>query len=224
MRVVIVGAGPAGAALALLLARWGADVRLVEREPSPGGAFRGEGLMPLGLDALLQMELFPVLARIPGHVVDSWRIWIDGQEVFRIPEPIDELGDRAFRVVFTAALLDGILAEAARYPNVAYHPATRFVGVVRNDAGRVVGARTVHGDEPTEWPADLLVGCDGRGSSVRTHAGLPLETSPENYTCCGSRRRPRPSRRRAATSTSWCAPATTRWSPTGRGTTGCSAE
>ena len=119
MRVVIVGAGPAGAALALLLARSGVQVRLLEREKSPGGVFRGEGLMPLGLDALAQMGLSAVLAQVPGRIVRSWRIWIDGEEVFRIPEPVGELGELAFRVVAPAALLDGILAEAARHSNHA---------------------------------------------------------------------------------------------------------
>jgi len=48
MRVIVVGAGPAGAALALLLARAGCSVTLLERETEFGRVFRGEGLMPLG--------------------------------------------------------------------------------------------------------------------------------------------------------------------------------
>ncbi len=47
----------AGAATALLLARFGVDVRLVERERSFERVFRGEGLMPLGIDALFEMGL-----------------------------------------------------------------------------------------------------------------------------------------------------------------------
>ncbi len=57
MRIVIVGSGPAGAALSLLLARNGLDVLLLERETDPERVFRGEGLMPMGLDALHQMGL-----------------------------------------------------------------------------------------------------------------------------------------------------------------------
>jgi 2-polyprenyl-6-methoxyphenol hydroxylase-like FAD-dependent oxidoreductase len=48
MKVLVVGAGPAGAAMALLLARCGLGVTLVERETSFERVFRGEGLMPLG--------------------------------------------------------------------------------------------------------------------------------------------------------------------------------
>ena len=46
MKVLVVGAGPAGTATALLLARFGVDVRLVERERSFARVFRGVGLMP----------------------------------------------------------------------------------------------------------------------------------------------------------------------------------
>jgi 2-polyprenyl-6-methoxyphenol hydroxylase-like FAD-dependent oxidoreductase len=57
VKVLVVGAGPAGVATALLLARYGVDVKLVERERSFARVFRGEGLMPLGIDALSEMGL-----------------------------------------------------------------------------------------------------------------------------------------------------------------------
>lgn len=98
-KVLIVGAGPAGAATALLLARQGIGVTLVEREMSFERVFRGEGLMPLGIDALSEMGLGGVLESIPARRVESWNIWIDGEELFVIPEPVEELGERAMRVV-----------------------------------------------------------------------------------------------------------------------------
>jgi len=181
MRIVIVGAGPAGASLALFLARHGAQVRLLEREESAGAAFRGEGLMPLGIDALREMGLGPLLAEVPGRVVSTWRIHIEGEEVFRIPEPVAELGDRAFRVASPAALLERLIDAAGEHPGFTHHPATRFTGPLRDAQGRVVGVRAAGPDGDLEWPADLVVGCDGRGSSVRQHCGLRLDRAAEDY-------------------------------------------
>jgi 2-polyprenyl-6-methoxyphenol hydroxylase-like FAD-dependent oxidoreductase len=64
-QVVIVGAGPAGATLALLFAKRGIAVKLIESSRNFRRVFRGEGLMPSGLDALEQMGLSSVLESIP---------------------------------------------------------------------------------------------------------------------------------------------------------------
>ena len=53
--VVIVGAGPAGLALAYLLARRGAGVTVLETHQDFARAFRGEGLQQSGLDAIRQL-------------------------------------------------------------------------------------------------------------------------------------------------------------------------
>ncbi|MEA5417503.1 FAD-dependent monooxygenase [Synechococcus sp. BA-132 BA5] len=54
------GAGPAGASLALLLARRGLQVDLIDAAGRGGRPFRGEGLMPSGLAALAAMGLEPL--------------------------------------------------------------------------------------------------------------------------------------------------------------------
>ena len=181
MKVLVVGAGPAGAATALLLVRCGIAVTLVERETSFERVFRGEGLMPLGIDALSEMRLRGVLESIPGRRVESWNIWIDGEEVFVIPEPAEELGERAMRVVSQPALLERMVEEASRYPSSSFEQGARIRDLVRDAGGRVVGAELETEDGPREVRADLLIGTDGRGSLVRTRSGLELELLPENY-------------------------------------------
>ncbi|MGH7822051.1 MAG: FAD-dependent oxidoreductase, partial [Candidatus Binatia bacterium] len=113
-RVVIVGAGPGGAATALLLARAGVGVTLVEREIGFDRVFRGEGLMPSGVDALFEMGLRDLLGSIPSRKLESWDIYIDGEEIFSVPEPMEELGDRAVRVIPQPEFLSRLVAEAAR--------------------------------------------------------------------------------------------------------------
>jgi 2-polyprenyl-6-methoxyphenol hydroxylase-like FAD-dependent oxidoreductase len=96
--VVVVGGGAGGAGVALLLARAGVAVHLVERETSFARVFCGEGLMPAGIDALRQMGLGRCSMRCPSgscarEHLDRWR------GMFVVPEPVIELGNRAVRVV-----------------------------------------------------------------------------------------------------------------------------
>jgi 2-polyprenyl-6-methoxyphenol hydroxylase-like FAD-dependent oxidoreductase len=177
----VVGAGPAGAAMALLLARCGLGVTLVERETSFERVFRGEGLMPLGIDALFEMRLRGVLESIPSRRLQSWNIWIDGEEVFVIPEPVDELGERAMRVVSQPALLEKMVEEAGRYPSFSFERGTRVHDLIHDAGDRIVGAELRTDDGTREVRADLVIGTDGRGSLVRTRTGLQLELLPEQY-------------------------------------------
>jgi 2-polyprenyl-6-methoxyphenol hydroxylase-like FAD-dependent oxidoreductase len=181
MKAVVVGAGPAGAATALLLARAGVEVALLERERSSERVFRGEGLMPSGVDALYQMGLGEALESVPNRTVRSWHIWIDGQEVFTIPEPLEELGHKAMRVINHPALLDRIVGEASRFPSFRIERGARVTDLLRDGAGRVCGvrARTAAGER--DEPADLVLGADGRGSQVRRLAGIGLGLDPEQY-------------------------------------------
>lgn len=185
MKVLVVGAGPAGVATALLLARHGVEVLLVEREATPHRVFRGEGLLPLGIEALHEMGVDDVLGEIPSRTIRSWDIWIDGERSFVVPEPVAQLGPRAVQVVSQPALLQRLLDRSPHHPGFGFSPRTRLADLRRDDRGRVVGARLVRDGDggATSWDedADLVVGCDGRGSSVRTHAGLTLERSAEDY-------------------------------------------
>src|SRR5262249_52114585 len=70
-RVVIVGAGPGGAALAYLLARRGVEVALLERHPDFQRTFRGDGLQPSGLDAFDQMGLGDRLRQLPRAIINT---------------------------------------------------------------------------------------------------------------------------------------------------------
>lgn len=181
MNVIIVGAGPAGATTAYLLARTGLDVVLLEREESLDRVFRGEGLMPSGLDALLQMGLGEAITDIPTRTVESWNIWIDGQELFVIPEPVQQLGARAMRIVSHPEFLARTIAAAGGLPGFRFRPGTLLRELVRDDGGRVTGVRVESATGGEDLSADLVIGCDGRGSLVRTLTGLPLTLLPEQY-------------------------------------------
>ena len=179
-RIAIVGAGPAGASLALLLARCRVPVTLLEKETSLERVFRGEGLMPAGMDALLQMHLGSLLQQIPSRQLQSWHIYLGGKAVFKIPEPVDRLGERALSIVSQPALLEGILAEAETFPEFELRMGSQ-VKELRWQGDRVVGLTFEHQGQTSELATDLVVGCDGRGSLVRRRAGLDIRLQPDQY-------------------------------------------
>ncbi|MCG8592467.1 MAG: FAD-dependent monooxygenase [Proteobacteria bacterium] len=180
MRIAVVGAGPAGAALALLLARNGVEVVLLERETDFERVFRGEGLTPSGIEVLHQMGFRDALAELPGEPFEAWEIHLDRQPVMRIVEPREELGDRALRVVSQAGLLERIIGAAERHDGFRFRPGTTVRDLLR-DGDRVRGLRVARQGGEEEVRADLVIGADGRASVVRKRADLELRLVNESY-------------------------------------------
>src|SRR5262245_60034479 len=109
-RVVIVGAGPAGMALAHLLARRGVALTLLEMHQDFARAFRGEGLQRSGIDAFRQMGLGEALDRLPHSELAFIEIYSEGRLVVRTDAA--GLGRAQTRVVSQPAVLQLLADEA----------------------------------------------------------------------------------------------------------------
>src|SRR5438132_5583486 len=109
-RVVIVGAGPAGMALAYLLARRGVGVTVLETHHDFARAFRGEGLQRSGIDAFRQMGLGERLDRVPHIEVRIVEIYSGGRLIVRADAA--GLGRGQARLVSQPALLEMLADEA----------------------------------------------------------------------------------------------------------------
>lgn len=175
-RVVVVGAGPAGASLALLLARGGVAVTLVEANTSLERQFRGEALMPSGLEALAAMELLELIPGLPHRPLVGWRFVVNGHELFTATEPLGGDPSRPCTLVSQPALLEALLKRAGTYHSFAIERGQPVVDLLWHQE-RVTGVQLRDG---RQLPADLVVACDGRSSLVRQKAGLALlgGTSP----------------------------------------------
>jgi 2-polyprenyl-6-methoxyphenol hydroxylase-like FAD-dependent oxidoreductase len=185
--VVVVGAGPAGSALALMLARAGVGVELVESQPRHSALIRGDGLMPSGLEALERMDLGSLLASLPRRELRGWSFHLEGRSLFSVAEPIG--GSVPCRLIDTPALLEGLLAEAMTFPALTVRrgravkellldhevPRAGCEAQARVESGGPARVTGVVLDDGTRLPADLVVGCDGRGSTIRRLATLKLE-------------------------------------------------
>src|SRR6185295_14262968 len=114
-RVVITGAGPAGAALAYLLARRGVEVVVLERHTDFAREFRGEGLMPSGVEAFAEMGLGSALASVPQTQIEAAEMFIGGRLLVRITP--GQLGGEGPRIVSQPAMLGMLAREAGRFPS-----------------------------------------------------------------------------------------------------------
>jgi 2-polyprenyl-6-methoxyphenol hydroxylase-like FAD-dependent oxidoreductase len=172
-RVVIVGAGPAGAALAYLLARRGIDTTLLERHSDFEREFRGEVLMPSGLDALAQMGLADDVARLPRSDLRAIEFYYRGRKLARASPPSDVFEPALPTWLPQPALLEMLVARAAATGAFHLERGATARDLVRED-GRIVGVRAQTERGEREFRADLVVGADGRASSVRKRAEIPV--------------------------------------------------
>jgi 2-polyprenyl-6-methoxyphenol hydroxylase-like FAD-dependent oxidoreductase len=175
-RVVIVGAGPAGMALAYLLARRGVGVTVLETHHDFARAFRGEGLQRSGIDAFRQMGLGEQFDRLPHADAKAIEIYSGGRLVVRTDAA--GLGRRDARLVSQPALLQLLADEAGQYPGFRLDRGVTVRDFLR-EGGRVVGVRADTPDGPREYRADLVVGADGRNAATRKHSGFPELSTPQ---------------------------------------------
>jgi 2-polyprenyl-6-methoxyphenol hydroxylase-like FAD-dependent oxidoreductase len=167
----IVGGGPAGMVLGLLLARAGIEVTVLEKHADFLRDFRGDTVHPTTLRLLDELGLGQRFAAIPHSKVDHAEFPISGQQVtmvdfrrLRTPHP--------YVAMVPQWDLLNLLADAGQAePTYTLRLCHEVTGLLRS-GGRVSGVRYTSPDGDGELRADLTVACDGRGSILRHSAGL----------------------------------------------------
>ncbi|MGC1090664.1 MAG: FAD-dependent oxidoreductase [Candidatus Acidiferrum sp.] len=174
----IVGGGPAGMILSLLLARHSVPVTLLEMHKDFDREFRGDTIHPSSMEILDQISLADKLLEIPHTEVSSLAIqFADGP--FR-PFDLKRLKTRFPYILLLPQVrfLEFLAAEAVKYPEFKLVMHANVNQLVQED-GVVKGVRYVAPDGVHEIRAPLTIGADGRFSQVRRLAGIePIKTSP----------------------------------------------
>src|SRR5947199_10306562 len=175
----IAGAGPAGVMLALLLARRGIPVTLLEAHKDFDRDFRGDTIHPSTLEVLDQLGLADRLLEIPHGKVRRLQIVT--------PQGTTTMADLSglyTRFPFVALLpqarmLEFLVDAAKRYPCFKVVMGANVQRLVEEN-GAVHGVRYRGADDAWhELRATLTVAADGRFSKLRSLAGLePVKTAP----------------------------------------------
>jgi 2-polyprenyl-6-methoxyphenol hydroxylase-like FAD-dependent oxidoreductase len=173
--LIIVGGGLGGAALALAMRKAGASVLVVERERAFRDRIRGEGMTSWGVAEARELGIEPILLGARGMELPAWTTLFGG--ALRRRELVPTTPQRAPTLSFYHPAMQEALLQAAASAGaeVLRGVAARGVvpGVVPGDPPRVL---IEDGGEATEVAAGLVVGADGRSSSVRKWAGFDVTT------------------------------------------------
>ncbi len=174
---IIVGAGPGGAALAYLLARRGIEVTLLERQSDFAREFRGELLLPGGLETFEQMALWKELEAVPHVSFSAFEVYVAGKRRTRAEFDATLFGRLHPRWLSQPALLEMLVAQGSRQPSFRFERGATVRGLLQDD-GRVAGVRVLSASGEREIRGDLVIGADGRTSVVRHRGGYVARTDP----------------------------------------------
>ncbi|MEU2687085.1 FAD-dependent oxidoreductase [Streptomyces hygroscopicus] len=177
----VVGGGPAGMVLGLLLARAGVEVTVLEKHGDFLRDFRGDTVHPSTLRLLDDLGLADRFEALPQRHVHSVQLPIGrGGELFTVGD-IGSLPGKYNYVAMVPQwdLLDLLADEANREPSFRLRMNTEVTSFLM-ERGRVTGVRYRDraGGSTGELRATLTVACDGRGSLARALPELGLREFP----------------------------------------------
>ena len=168
--ILIVGAGPAGAVLSYLLSREGIPVTLIERHHDFDREFRGEVLMPSGIEPFSQMGLEEQLNAVPHVTLNGVELYANQKHFTTIAFNKELFGKYNPRWVSQPDLLEMLVGECSQFKNFKLIRGARVRELI-HDKNRVVGV-IVDGDKKQEQLyASTVIGADGRTSRVRSSLG-----------------------------------------------------
>jgi 2-polyprenyl-6-methoxyphenol hydroxylase-like FAD-dependent oxidoreductase len=160
--------------LGFLLARMGVDTVVLEKHGDFLRDFRGDTIHPSTLEVMHELGLLGEFLKRPHDEVGQAGVQIRTEMV-----PIADFSHLSTRCRFIAFMpqwdfLDFLAAQGKRYPTFHLRMQAEATELILEN-GRVAGVRARTPDGPLEVRAGLVVGADGRHSTVRTLAGLEVQ-------------------------------------------------
>lgn len=169
----IVGGGPAGVMLGFLLARAGVKVMVLEKHKDFFRDFRGDTIHPSTMELMSELGLLEDFLRQPHQELSQITAHFAGQTIH-----IGDFSRLPVKCKFIAFMpqwdfLNFLCGHAKKYPHFQLRMETEVTDLLVEN-GRVTGVKAVTPAGNLEVRADLVVGADGRSSTVRARAGLEV--------------------------------------------------
>jgi len=167
----IAGGGPAGMMLGFLLARAGVRVVVLEKHADFLRDFRGDTVHPSTLELIYELGLLDEFLKLPHRTVDRLSLQVGNQRVRLI-----DLTHLPTQCKFIALMpqwdfLNFLAAHGRRYGQFDLRVRAEATDLIER-TDQVAGVRVKTPDGELTVEADLVVGCDGRHSTIREKAGL----------------------------------------------------
>jgi 2-polyprenyl-6-methoxyphenol hydroxylase-like FAD-dependent oxidoreductase len=170
----IAGGGPAGMMLGYLLGRAGVKTVVLEKHADFLRDFRGDTVHPSTLMTMQELGLIEDFLKLPHSEIRALSAEIGDTSV--------KIADFAYVPTpckFVALMpqwdfLNFLADKGRRFPALKVMMSAQVTSLIE-DAHRVVGVKVTTPGGPLEVRADLVVGCDGRDSTVRAASGLVVQ-------------------------------------------------
>jgi 2-polyprenyl-6-methoxyphenol hydroxylase-like FAD-dependent oxidoreductase len=170
----IAGGGPAGMMLGFLLARAGVDVVVLEKHADFLRDFRGDTIHPSTLELMHELGLLEAFLKLPHSTAPT----VSGRygDLELTIADFRHLPTHCKYIVLMPQwdFLNFLVEQGRRYKHFHLLMKANVTDLIE-EGGRVVGARATSPDGALEIKAQLVVGCDGRHSTVREKARLVVE-------------------------------------------------
>ncbi len=179
--LITIGGGLGGAALARVMSRGGARVLVLERSREFKDRVRGEVLVPWGCDEASKLGLFDALLARHGHELRYWAVDIGGVRALTRDLVLTSALQLPVVTFFHPDMQRLLLEQATEAGADALRGAT-VVDVAPGETPTVTYERS---GETHHAKARLVVGADGRGSSVRRWGGFKARADPRRRSFAG---------------------------------------
>ena len=171
VRCCIAGGGPAGMVLGLLLARAGVHVLVLEKHADFLRDFRGDTVHPSTLEVIHELGLLEKFLARPHDEVSELRAVVGDTELVLASFRHLHLRCKFIAMMPQWEFLDFVRDEAELYPGFRLIQNAEVTGVMQQ-GGVVTGVEVATPEGTLQVTADLVIGADGRRSTVRSSAGL----------------------------------------------------